>query len=70
MREHTIQVDGLEIRVRPHVEAGRRGPRHAAELIAPSGERAIVDAASEEELEDLLEEAAACFAAAGRTRAG
>ncbi len=59
--EYTIDVEGQEVRVRETVAEGRRGPRHAAELIAPDGQTAIVDAISHDELVLLVREAVKCF---------
>jgi hypothetical protein len=65
-----VRKDGPAVRVRQYVIEGDRGVRYAAELIANEAgvERAVVDAASLEELAMLIEPAARAFSLSVRLR--
>jgi hypothetical protein len=64
-----VHKDGPAIRVRQYVIEDDRGVRYAAELTATEpAERAVIDAASHEELGLLIEPAARAFSVAVRLR--
>jgi hypothetical protein len=67
---HFVHRDGPSVRVRHYAIDDGRGVRYSAELTSVDGgvERAIIDAASHEELTMLLEIAARAFAQAIRLR--
>jgi len=65
-----VHKDGPAVRVRQYVVEDDRGVRYAAELTTQETglERAVIDAASSEELGLLIEPAARAFAQAVRLR--
>ena len=67
---HFVHRDGPSVRVRHYAIDDGRGVRWSAELTSVDGgvERAIIDAATHEELTVLLEIAARAFAQAIRLR--
>lgn len=67
---HFVHKDGPSVRVRQYAIEDDRGTRFAAELTAMETgvERAIIDAATSDELALLLEPAARAFALAVRLR--
>ncbi len=67
---HFVHSHGPSVRVRRYAVKDERGVRYAAELTAVEGsaQRAIIDAATVEELTSLLEIAASAFSAAVRLR--
>jgi len=67
---HFVHRDGPSVRVRHYAIDDGRGVRYSAELTSVEGgvERAVIDAASHEELTMLLEIAARAFAQAIRLR--
>ena len=71
MRDVTSSHDAPSVRVRHFAVDDGRGVRYSAELTSIDGgtERAIIDAASLEELSVVLEVAARAFAQAIRLRA-
>lgn len=67
---HFVHRDGPSVRVRHYEIDNGRGVRYSAELTSVDGgvERAVIDAASHEELTMLLEIAARAFAQTIRLR--
>ena len=67
---HFVHRDGPSVRVRHYEIDNGRGVRYSAELTSVEGgvERAVIDAASHEELTMLLEIAARAFAQTIRLR--
>jgi hypothetical protein len=61
---HFVYQDGPSVRVRLYVVENDRGVRHVAELSIHDGriERALIDAASSQELGEMIEPAARAFA--------
>ena len=68
---HFVHHDAPSVRVRRYVVEGHHGPVHVAELSALEAgtERAVIDAASGEELGTMIEAAARMFAISVRFRA-
>lgn len=67
---HFVHADGPSIRVRRYVVENERGVRYSAELCAQEDglHKAIIDAATHEELGALIEPAARAFALSVRYR--
>jgi hypothetical protein len=67
---HFVHRDGPSVRIRRYVIETGRGVRHVAELSAHEAgvERAVIDAASSDELGAMIEPAARAFALSVRFR--